>query len=120
MKTVLISTALIIIGRASTKNDSKENDSKVALMPPFISSEQEIFAMASNRFHDTITKRDDALRSKKSALPRASSSTSARHQDLLLWPGIDCRPLQLSIPAREFCRLRKSPHFLPVGGWVYR
>jgi hypothetical protein len=36
---------------------------------PFISSEQEIFAMASNRFHDTITKRDDALRSKKSASP---------------------------------------------------
>jgi hypothetical protein len=69
MKTVLISTALIMIGRASTKNDSKENDSKVALMPPFISSEQEIFAMASNRFHDTITKRDDALRSKKSASP---------------------------------------------------
>jgi hypothetical protein len=64
MKTVLISTALIMIGRASTKNDSK-----VALMPPFISSEQEIFAMASNRFHDTITKRDDALRSKKSASP---------------------------------------------------
>jgi hypothetical protein len=25
--------------------------------------------MASNRFHDTITKRDDALRSKKSASP---------------------------------------------------
>ena len=62
----------------------------------------------------------DALRSKKSASPAGVIETSARHQDLLLWPGIDCRPLHLSIPAREFCRLRKSPHFLPVGGWVCR